>query len=160
MERNILNEVNRMREIMGLKLVMEQSDESWKSVAEGKPYNLIFNTKVKGDDFYFSNTQTRKFLNEWPTEDILIDFNAISKFRIPKNVLLNYENPTNMMSRFLETEKNSKPRLSDDNYFYLGNFRDQLVRWTRNIEESIEKNPQGDCKSLQTHGAQDINSSV
>lgn len=142
MERNILNEVNRMREIMGLKLVMEQSDESWKSVAEGKPYNLIFNTKVKGDDFYFSNTQTRKFLNEWPTEDILIDFNAISKFRIPKNVLLNYENPTNMMSRFLETEKNSKPRLSDDNYFYIGaNSSNQLVNWPSALYDSIEKNP-------------------
>lgn len=142
MKRNILNEVNRMREIMGLKLILEQSDESWKSVAKGKPYKLIFDTSIKGDDFYFASTPTIKFLSEWPSEDILLDFKSISKYRIPKNVLLNYKgNPNDRINRFLEIEKNSKPRLSDDNYFYLGNLGDQLVRWPSNIEESIEKNP-------------------
>ena len=145
MERNILNEVNRMREIMGLKLVMEQSDESWKSVAGGKPYDLIFNTPIKDNDFYFASRETRLYLENWPSQDVVMDFKSISNFRIPKNAIDNYtsksESSTRRVKQFIEWTKNSEPKIFDSEYYYIGPSRDLMMSFPSDIYNKIEKNP-------------------
>lgn len=138
MERNILNEVNRMKEIMGLKLVLEQSDESWKSVAQGKPYKLLFETTIKGNDNYFASTSTIRILEGWPKQDSLINIKTISKYRIPKRLVNNSSGV--IVDKFKEIESKSIPKLSDDIYYYVGKEKDRFIRGTQ-LSSLVEKNP-------------------
>lgn len=144
MERNILNEVNRMREIMGLKLILEQNDESWKSVAGGKPYDLIFNTPIKDNDFYFASRPTILYLENWPSEDVVLDFKSIAEYRVPKNVVDNYtsksESTTKRVKQFIEWTKRSEPKIFDDKYYYIGPSRGGMIAWPTDIYKKIEKN--------------------
>ena len=71
MQKNVLLEINRVREIMGLKLVIEQEDivageavdaNAYKQVGGGQPYELFLEKSDATSKLYMESTgeETRK----------------------------------------------------------------------------------------------------
>jgi hypothetical protein len=82
MRKDIIVEINRIKEIMGLILEQEQTQGSWQTVAGGKPFDLL-----TANDNYFTSDKTRGYIEFFPKVDTKISFRNITKFRIPVSSL-------------------------------------------------------------------------
>lgn len=126
MNKNILSEVERIKQIMGL--IVEQTqqttqDESWKQVAGGLPYRLLYE-----DDAYFMDLNTQKFLENFGYEDIKVNYDTIFEFRIPVSSI----NPKDIEL----FKKNASPLIIGE-FMYLDNQLKEKFERTYMYEKTI-----------------------
>jgi hypothetical protein len=114
MKKDIIVEISRIKEMMGLISEQEQTNESWQSVVGGKPYKLLYET-IQGIEGYFSSSKTRDYIESFPKQDTKVTFNIISKYRIP---IASLEESTRT---FLQNKDIFEISLIDNGFFYCGN---------------------------------------
>lgn len=136
MKKDIIVEINRIKEMMGLISEQEQTNESWQSVARGKPYKLLYR-KYQGEKGYFSSPKTREYIASFPKEDTKITFKNICPSRISVDSL-----PEQTRINLLNKNKFELSLIEEDFLYGTGRIFSLLKISTR----LIQKNPDYDLK--------------
>ena len=159
MQKNILLEINRVREIMGLKLVIEQEDivageavdaNAYKQVGGGQPYELFLEKSDATSKLYMESTGeettvSQKFKYRKKNPFIIRIEKANIKIEGLDDTEKNYEVKLEKLNNYIEKQKNQfkkyldKGQNFDEEYRYTND--KSVVRKERKSDNPYEENP-------------------